>query len=44
MPLPVQTGTLVVFGGLPPHYSAPNRSARLRLAYTLQVTDASAAY
>ncbi len=42
--LPVPAGTLVVFHGLLPHYSAPNRSARSRLAYTLHVTDGRAAY
>lgn len=44
VPLPVAAGTLVVFHGLLPHCSAPNRSANSRLAYTLHVTDASAAY
>ncbi len=44
VPLPVAAGTLVVFHGLLPHCSAPNRSAKSRLAYTLHVTDASAAY
>lgn len=42
--VPVQAGTLVCFHGLLPHYSAPNRSARSRLAYTLHVTDGCAAY
>jgi phytanoyl-CoA hydroxylase len=42
--LPVPAGTLVVFSGLLPHYSPPNRSARSRLAYTLHVTDGHAAY
>ena len=42
--LPVPAGTLVVFHGLLPHCSAANRSATSRLAYTLHVTDASAAY
>jgi phytanoyl-CoA hydroxylase len=42
--LPVPAGTLVVFHGLLPHYSAPNRSPRSRLAYTLHVTDAGAEY
>ena len=42
--LPVAAGTLVVFQGLLPHCSAPNRSAKSRLAYTLHVTDAAAAY
>jgi phytanoyl-CoA hydroxylase len=44
LPLPVPAGTLVVFHGLLPHYSAANRSARSRLAYTLHVTDATAEY
>ena len=44
LPLPVAAGTLVVFHGLLPHYSAANRSPRSRLAYTLHVTDACAAY
>ena len=44
LPLPVAAGTLVVFHGLLPHYSAANRSARSRLAYTLHVTDGRAAY
>ena len=44
VPLEVQAGAVIVFHGLLPHYSAPNRSARSRMAYTLHVTDASAAY
>ena len=44
VPLPVAAGTLVVFGGLLPHRSAANRSARSRLAYTLHATDGNAAY
>jgi phytanoyl-CoA hydroxylase len=40
----VSAGTLVCFHGLLPHCSAPNRSARSRLAYTLHVTDGTAAY
>ena len=44
LPLPVAAGTLVVLHGLLPHYSASNRSAHSRLAYTLHVTDATAAY
>jgi phytanoyl-CoA hydroxylase len=43
-PLPVPAGTLVIFDGLLPHYSAANRSPVSRMAYTLHVTDASAAY
>jgi len=44
VPLPVPAGTLVVFGGLLPHCSAPNRSPKSRLAYTLHATCGSAAY
>ncbi len=44
VPLEVQAGTLLVFHGLLPHYSAPNRSARSRHAYTLHVTDGRSAY
>jgi phytanoyl-CoA hydroxylase len=44
VPLEVKAGTLVVFHGLLPHYSAPNRSARSRHAYTLHVTDGRSSY
>jgi phytanoyl-CoA hydroxylase len=44
VPLEVAAGTLVVFHGLLPHYSAPNRSALSRHAYTLHATDAAARY
>ncbi len=44
VPLEVEAGTLVVFHGLLPHYSAANRSAKSRHAYTLHVTDASSTY
>jgi phytanoyl-CoA hydroxylase len=44
LPLPVAEGSLVVFGGLLPHYSGPNRSVRSRMAYTLHATCATAAY
>jgi phytanoyl-CoA hydroxylase len=44
VPLPCAAGTLVVFHGLLPHYSAANRSPRSRLAYTLHVTDGDAVY
>ena len=44
MPLEVEAGTLVMFHGRLPHYSAPNRSPVSRHAYTLHVTDAEAAY
>jgi phytanoyl-CoA hydroxylase len=43
-PVEVEAGTLVVLNGLLPHYSAPNRSARSRHAYTLHVVDGTAAY
>ncbi len=44
IPLEVSAGTLVVFDGLLPHYSAPNRSAQSRHAYTLHATDGRATY
>ena len=44
VPLEATTGTLVVFHGKLPHYSAPNRSPVSRHAYTLHVTDGRAAY
>ena len=44
VPLEATTGTLVVFHGKLPHYSAPNRSPVSRHAYTLHVTDARAGY
>jgi phytanoyl-CoA hydroxylase len=40
VPLEVEAGTLVCFHGLLPHYSAPNRSAASRHAYTLHAVDA----
>jgi phytanoyl-CoA hydroxylase len=43
-PLEVEAGTLVVFHGLLPHYSGPNRSSASRHAYTLHAVDASAHY
>ena len=39
VPVEVEAGSVVAFHGLMPHYSAPNRSARSRLAYTLHFTD-----
>ncbi len=42
--LEVPAGTLVVFDGLLPHASAPNRSAQSRMAYTLHAVDARATY
>jgi len=43
-PVEVDAGTLVVFHGLLPHYSAPNRSATSRHAYTLHAVDGAAQY
>jgi phytanoyl-CoA hydroxylase len=43
-PLECDAGTLVMFNGLLPHYSAPNRSAVSRHAYTLHFVDGRAAY
>ncbi|MFT7721610.1 MAG: phytanoyl-CoA dioxygenase family protein [Roseateles sp.] len=44
IPLEVEAGSLVVFHGLLPHYSAANRSEKSRHAYTLHVTDAASSY
>ena len=44
VPVEAAAGTLVVFHGLLPHWSAPNRSALSRHAYTLHATDGRAAY
>jgi phytanoyl-CoA hydroxylase len=44
VPLEVAAGTLVVFHGLLPHYSASNRSSVSRHAYTLHATDGRSAY
>ena len=44
VPLEVEAGTLVVFDGMLPHYSAPNRSQRSRHAYTLHAVDGTARY
>jgi phytanoyl-CoA hydroxylase len=44
VPLEAKAGDLVCFHGLLPHYSAPNRSAVSRHAFTLHVTDARTAY
>lgn len=44
VPVEAAAGTLVVFHGLLPHWSAPNRSPRSRHAYTLHATDGRAAY
>lgn len=39
VPVPCSAGTVVAFHGLMPHYSAPNRGAVSRLAYTLHASD-----
>ena len=44
MPLEVKAGTLVLFHGLLPHYSPPNRSEKARHAFTLHVTDGACEY
>jgi phytanoyl-CoA hydroxylase len=44
VPVEVEAGTLVVMHGSLPHYSAPNRSAKSRHAYTLHVVDGTARY
>ena len=43
-PLEVPQGTLIVLHGELPHWSAPNRTARSRHAYTLHVVDGRATY
>lgn len=44
MPVEVEEGTLVVFDGMLPHYSAQNRSPHSRHAFTLHAVDALANY
>jgi phytanoyl-CoA hydroxylase len=44
VPVEVSAGALVVFHGLLPHYSAPNRSSVSRHAYTLHATDGRSVY
>ena len=44
VPLEARAGSLVCFHGLLPHYSAPNRSAVSRHAFTLHVTDGRTEY
>lgn len=43
-PLVVKKGTLVVFDGLLPHFSAPNLSDKSRHAFTLHITCAKTKY
>jgi phytanoyl-CoA hydroxylase len=42
--VPVKKGTLIVFHGLLPHYSAPNRSRFSRNAFTLHLTNGTYEY
>jgi phytanoyl-CoA hydroxylase len=42
--LEVEAGALVVFDGMLPHYSAPNRSPQSRHAFTLHAVDGTARY
>ena len=42
--LEARAGDLILLHGLMPHYSAANRSATSRMAFTLHVTDARSAY
>jgi phytanoyl-CoA hydroxylase len=44
VPLECKAGSLVIFHGLLPHYSAPNRSPVSRHAYTLHATDGRTEY
>ncbi|MFT2111596.1 phytanoyl-CoA dioxygenase family protein [Marinomonas sp. 2405UD68-3] len=44
IPVEVKAGSLMIFHGYLPHYSAPNYSSRSRQAYTLHVTDGNAVY
>jgi phytanoyl-CoA hydroxylase len=44
LPLEVKKGSLIVFNGLLPHFSAPNVSDTSRHAYTLHITCASSEY
>ncbi|NNE57019.1 MAG: phytanoyl-CoA dioxygenase family protein [Hellea sp.] len=44
IPLEVAAGTLILFKGRLPHYSAPNSSNKARHAYTMHVTDGRTDY
>lgn len=44
VPLTAPKGTALIFGGLFPHMSSPNRSDKSRHAYTLHVIDGAAHY
>jgi ectoine hydroxylase-related dioxygenase (phytanoyl-CoA dioxygenase family) len=43
-PLEVKKGTLVIFNGLLPHFSASNLSDKSRHAFTLHMTCANTQY
>ncbi|WLQ16530.1 phytanoyl-CoA dioxygenase family protein [Hahella aquimaris] len=43
-PMPVKAGSLLVFHGHLPHYSAPNRSDKSRIALTFHVVDGACEY
>ncbi|OZG73028.1 phytanoyl-CoA dioxygenase [Hahella sp. CCB-MM4] len=43
-PIPVKAGSLLVFHGHLPHYSAPNQSNKSRIALTFHVVDAACHY
>ena len=43
-PVEVKAGSIVIFHGFLPHYSAPNRSTISRQAFTLHVTDGTTKY
>ncbi|WP_100642907.1 phytanoyl-CoA dioxygenase family protein [Alteromonas facilis] len=44
LPLEVDAGTLIVFSGTLPHFSAANYSAKSRHAFTLHITSADTQY
>lgn len=44
LPLEVKKGSLVIFNGLLPHFSAPNVSDKSRHAFTLHMTCATSTY
>jgi len=44
VPVEVCPGAMLMFDGMLPHYSAPNRSSKSRHAYTLHAVDGRAAY
>jgi phytanoyl-CoA hydroxylase len=44
VPLEAPKGTLVLLDGLLPHWSAANRSAKSRVAYSLHIIDGAARY